>query len=109
MTVVVEGTPAPLPGSLDLTAYRIVQEALANVSRHARPPRATVTVGSRPDGVYLPVDDRGTRAAPGASPGHGIIGMRERAALRGGRATAGARPEGGWTVEATLPLPERTT
>ncbi|MGJ5894025.1 sensor histidine kinase [Streptomyces niveiscabiei] len=109
VTVVVEGTPAPLPGALDLTAYRIVQEALANVSRHARPPHATVTVGYRPDGVYLRVDDRGTRAAPGASPGHGIIGMRERAALCGGRATAGARPEGGWTVEATLPLPERTT
>ncbi|MEU6554311.1 sensor histidine kinase [Streptomyces sp. NPDC046915] len=107
--VVVNGTPVPLPSVLDLTAYRIVQEALANVSRHARPPHATVTVDYRQEGVYLRVDDEGMDTEPGASPGHGIIGMRERAALCGGRASAGARPGGGWTVEATLPLPERTT
>ncbi|MFK0110204.1 sensor histidine kinase [Streptomyces sp. NPDC091217] len=107
--VVVGGTPVPLPSALDLTAYRIVQEALANVSRHARPPHATVMVDYRQDGVYLRVDDEGLDTVPGAPPGHGIIGMRERAALCGGRATAGARPGGGWTVEATLPLPERTT
>lgn len=106
--VVVAGTPVPLPGALDLAGYRILQEALANVSRHARPPRATVRVDYRRDGVHLRVDDEGRDTAPGAPPGHGIIGMRERAALCGGRASAGARPGGGWTVEATLPLPERT-
>jgi len=115
--VVVEGVPVPLPSVLDLTAYRVLQEALANVTRHARPARATVTVGYGADGVRLRVDDEGTgggtgggpKGGPGGGPsapvGHGIIGMRERAALCGGRVTAGMRPGGGWTVEAFLPLP----
>ncbi|MET8975831.1 histidine kinase [Streptomyces sp. NPDC004539] len=106
--VVVDGTPVPLPGALDLAGYRILQEALANVSRHARPPRAVVRVEYRGDGVRLRVDDEGCDSVPGAPPGHGITGMRERAALCGGRVSAGVRPGGGWTVEATLPLPERT-
>ncbi|MDX5562682.1 sensor histidine kinase [Streptomyces sp. ID05-04B] len=107
--VVVHGTPVPLPSMLDLTAYRILQEALANVSRHARPPHATAMIDYRPGSVCLRVDDEGTCPVPAAPPGHGIIGMRERAALCGGWVSAGARPGGGWTVEATLPLPERTT
>lgn len=107
--IVVNGTPVSLPSMLDLTAYRILQEALANVSRHARPPCATLTVDYRPDGVHLRVDDEGRHAGPGAPPGHGIIGMHERAALCGGQAAAGARPDGGWTVEAALPLPVVST
>ncbi|WKV70070.1 sensor histidine kinase [Streptomyces sp. PCS3-D2] len=110
---VVHGTPVPLPSMVDLTAYRILQEALANVTRHARPPHATVTIDYRQEGVHLRVDDDGTHTAPPSPPpsrsGHGIIGMRERAALCGGRATAGIRQGGGWTVEATLPLPAPRT
>ncbi|MER6563460.1 histidine kinase [Streptomyces sp. NPDC001027] len=107
--IVVNGTPVPLPSMLDLTAYRILQEALANVSRHARPACATLTVDYRPDAVRLRVDDEGRHAVPGALPGHGIIGMRERAALCGGEATMGVRPDGGWSVEAALPLPVVST
>ncbi|MEW2397642.1 histidine kinase [Streptomyces sp. NPDC046862] len=107
--IVINGTPVPLPSMLDLTAYRILQEALANVSRHARPPCATLTIDYRTDGVYLRVDDEGRHAGPDALPGHGIIGMRERAAMCGGRATMGVRPDGGWTVEAALPLPGVST
>ncbi|MFJ9552069.1 sensor histidine kinase [Streptomyces erythrochromogenes] len=103
--LVIHGTPVPLPSMLDLTAYRILQEALANVTRHARPPHATVTIDYRQEAVHLRVDDDGTHTAPASPSGHGIIGMRERAALCGGRATAGIRRGGGWTVEATLPLP----
>ncbi|MGJ5894380.1 histidine kinase [Streptomyces sp. V2] len=105
--VVVEGVAVRLPSVVDLAAYRIVQEALANVSRHARPARAVVTVGYREDGVHLRVDDEGASTeASGTPAGHGIIGMRERAALCGGWAGAGARAGGGWTVEAVLPLRE---
>ncbi|MFG2335423.1 sensor histidine kinase [Streptomyces yangpuensis] len=111
--LVVHGTPVPLPSMVDLTAYRILQEALANVTRHARPPHATVTIDYRQEGVHLRVDDDGTHTAlpspPPSRSGHGIIGMRERAALCGGRATAGMRQGGGWTVEATLPLPAPRT
>ncbi|MFJ9590085.1 sensor histidine kinase [Streptomyces acidicola] len=106
--IVTEGTPVPLPSMLDLTAYRILQEALANVTRHARPPCATVTIDYQHDRVCLRIDDEGTHLATTAPPGHGIIGIRERAALCGGRATAQARPGRGWTVEATLPLYEKT-
>ncbi|WP_319735291.1 sensor histidine kinase [Streptomyces niveiscabiei] len=92
---------------VDLAAYRIVQEALANVTRHARPARAVVTVGYREDGVHLRVDDEGaSTATSGAPAGHGIIGMRERAALCGGWAGARVRADGGWTVEAVPPLRE---
>jgi len=109
VAVVVSGRPVPLPSMLDLAAYRIVQEALTNVTRHARPPHATITVDYRADSVHLRIDDNGTDTGTVVPPGHGIIGIHERAALCGGQATAGPRPAGGWTVEAALPLPERTT
>jgi signal transduction histidine kinase len=99
----VEGAPVLLSASLDLSAYRIVQEALTNVRRHAGPARATVTIGYRPDALELTIVDTGTGAAANGSGGHGITGMRERAAMFGGTLTAGPQPERGYAVRATLP------
>ncbi|MEU1753723.1 histidine kinase [Micromonospora matsumotoense] len=102
-----EGPPRPLPGEVDLAAYRIVQEALTNVVRHADVDRCRVTLGYLPDGLRVEVVDAG-RGAPlggaGAGAGHGIVGMRERVTLLGGRFAAGPRPEGGFRVAACLPV-----
>jgi signal transduction histidine kinase len=102
----VSGTPQALPAGVDLAAYRIVQEALTNVVRHAGPARAAVTLSYADDGLTVQVDDDGRAATP-ASPatgGRGIAGMRERVAALGGRLEAGPRPEGGFRVLAWLPL-----
>jgi signal transduction histidine kinase len=103
----VEGTARVLPPAADLSAYRIVQEALTNVVRHAGPTRAHVRIGYRPDEVAIEVTDDGPAGGheshPGhqSSGGHGLIGMRERAALFGGELTAG--PDGtGFGVRARL-------
>ncbi|MEV4859271.1 sensor histidine kinase [Streptomyces ossamyceticus] len=104
--IVVSGEPYPLPSMVDLASYRIVQEALTNVARHAFPPHATVRLDYGPDQLRVHVEDDGV-LQPGtrsASSGHGIIGIGERAALCGGWASAGPRPGGGWTVEAALPV-----
>jgi signal transduction histidine kinase len=105
----VEGTPAPLPAGLDLSAYRIVQEALTNVVKHAGPARAQVTVGYRDQEVMLEVTDDGRGAVTLVSDGparvgHGLIGMRERVAAFGGDLEVGPRPGGGFRVAARLPL-----
>jgi signal transduction histidine kinase len=111
----IEGTPSELPAGLDLSAYRIVQEALTNVVRHAGPATARVAVRYAPDQVAVEVTDDGkglqppSAAAgpfrPASSPvGHGIVGMRERAALYGGTLEAGPLPGGGFRVAASLPL-----
>jgi signal transduction histidine kinase len=105
----VEGTPSPLPAGLDLSAYRIVQEALTNVVKHAGPARAQVTIGYRDQAVTVEVTDdgRGVTAPTGdgrARVGHGLIGMRERVAVFGGDLEAGPRPDGGFRVAARLPL-----
>lgn len=97
-----EGVPATLPPAVDLSAYRIVQEALTNVLKHAGPARVAVTVAYRPDGLHLSVTDDGTGVGPGTG-GHGLIGMRERAMLFGGELAAGPRPGGGFAVRARLP------
>jgi signal transduction histidine kinase len=103
----IEGTPAELPPGVDLAAYRIVQEALTNVVRHAGPATAQVTVGHAPDRVAVEVVDDGRGGDPGRDHGgHGIAGMRERAALYGGSLEAGPRPGGGFRVAASLPLDE---
>ncbi|WBB97866.1 MULTISPECIES: sensor histidine kinase [unclassified Solwaraspora] len=111
---VIDGPARPLPAAVDRAAYRIVQEALTNVRRHAGPgAAATVTIGYRQDAVMLQIDDDGA-GAPGpaasvapAPAGNGITGMRERAAALGGELTAGPAPDGagGWRVRAHLPLP----
>ncbi|WP_433242903.1 sensor histidine kinase [Streptosporangium sp. CA-135522] len=106
----VEGEPTPLPVGLDLSAYRIVQEALANTLRHAGPTVAGVTVSYLPRALGLEILDEGPRAgrtgqAGGA--GHGQVGMRERVALFHGRLSAGPLPGGGYGVRVTLPLAGR--
>jgi signal transduction histidine kinase len=101
----IEGTPAELPAGLDLSAYRIVQEALTNVVRHAGPATARVAVRYAPGQVAVEVIDDGRGGDPGDH-GHGIPGMRERAALYGGTLEAGPLPGGGFRVAAVLPLEE---
>ena len=106
-TLTVLGSPRPLPQEVDAAAYRIVQEALTNVSRHAGTATARVQVSYRADELTVLVEDDGVghRGAP-ASTGLGLIGMRERAAALGGRLAAQGRPGGGFTVRADLPAAE---
>jgi signal transduction histidine kinase len=104
--LVVDGTVRALPPAADLSAYRIVQEALTNVVRHAGPTRARVRISYRLDEVGIEVTDDGPRGLrPGPAPrgvsGHGLIGMRERAALFGGQLTAGPQAAG-FGVRASL-------
>jgi signal transduction histidine kinase len=99
--VVVEGDPAELPPAADLAAYRVVQESLTNVVRHAGPAAATVRVAYQPGRVVVEVSDDGP--GPAAGPGSGITGMRERVAAAGGELDAGPRPGGGFNVTARLP------
>jgi signal transduction histidine kinase len=99
----IEGTPAELPAGLDLSAYRIVQEALTNVVRHAGPATARVAIRHHPGRLAVEVVDDGRGGDPGGQ-GHGIAGMRERAALYGGTLEAGPLPGGGFRVAATLPV-----
>jgi signal transduction histidine kinase len=105
----VEGTPSPLPAGVDLSTYRIVQEALTNVVKHAGPARAQVVVGYGDRDVTVEVTDdgQGVTAPTGdgqARVGHGLIGMRERVAVFGGDLEAGPRPGGGFRVAARLPF-----
>ena len=105
----VEGTPSPLPAGVDLSAYRIVQEALTNVVKHAGPARAQVVVGYRDREVTVEVTDDGRGVGALASDGragvgHGLIGMRERVAAFDGDLEVGPRAGGGFRVAARLPL-----
>jgi signal transduction histidine kinase len=101
----VRGEPRPLPASVDLAVYRILQEALTNVARHAQPATATVRLTFAEDDLTLEVEDDG-RAGNGAVPaaGNGIAGMRERVAAMGGDFSAGPRGDSGFRVAARLPL-----
>jgi signal transduction histidine kinase len=100
----VDGEAVALPATVDLQAYRIVQEALTNVRKHAGPARATVRVRYGAGAIEIHVDDDGRGASAPLGVGHGLVGMRERAALCGGEVHAGPRPGGGWSVVARLPL-----
>jgi signal transduction histidine kinase len=102
----VHGVPDQVPAALDLTAYRVVQEALTNVVRHAGAAAADVTVCYEDGMVTVQVDDdgRGTGTHATGPGGHGQLGMRERVAVWGGILQAGPRPEGGYRVLATLPF-----
>lgn len=100
----VDGDRRPLAAAVDLAAYRIIQESLTNVMKHAGPAHVAVTVTYRPGQVEIEVTDDGPGDRSGASTGgHGITGMKERAASVGGALQAGPRPEGGYQVSARLP------
>jgi signal transduction histidine kinase len=101
VTLSVEGTPFPLGAAAELTAYRIVQEALTNTLRHAAAGHAQVTISYDEPEVRIRVTDDGIPAVPNTQ-GHGIEGMRERVALHHGALHAGPAGAGGWLVEATL-------
>jgi signal transduction histidine kinase len=105
VTLEIEGSPRAVPASLDLTAYRIVQEALTNVRKHAPGAPTTVRVGWEAASLRLAVRDQGP-GANGADPaGHGLVGMQERVRIHGGRLRTGSAVGGGFEVVAELPLP----
>jgi signal transduction histidine kinase len=100
------GNARPLPPSLDLTAYRIVQEALTNVRKHAPGSPATAQVTWGREELSLEIRDRGPGRSNGTdSGGHGLVGMEERVRIHGGRLRTGAAPGGGFEVVVTLPVP----
>jgi signal transduction histidine kinase len=102
----VAGEPRPLPSGVELSVYRIVQEALTNVLKHSRPSEVEVTLSFRgADGLEVEVIDDGRAASDGGeATGHGLVGMRERVALLGGELEAGRRVGGGFRVAARLPV-----
>jgi signal transduction histidine kinase len=100
----IEGEPRPLPGTLELSAYRVIQEALTNTRKHADATTSTVRVAYQPTMLEIEVLDDGRGGAAPANGGHGLIGMRERVGLHGGHLRAGSRPEGGFAVHATFPV-----
>jgi signal transduction histidine kinase len=104
VNLAIAGEVRPLPPGLELSVYRIVQEALTNVLKHAQASTAQVRVDYGPDAVAIDVTDDGTaRTASGAPAGHGLVGMRQRAQVFGGTTVAGPVPGGGWQVRAELP------
>lgn len=119
--IVREGDVRELAPSVDVSAYRIVQEALTNVRKHAGPrARTTVSIAYGPDALTVRVDDDGRGAitllaqgtgvdgAPGPNGGNGLVGMRERVTVCGGTLRTGPRVGGGWTVQAVLPYEAAT-
>jgi signal transduction histidine kinase len=104
----VEGEPSPLPRALDISAYRIVQEALTNVLKHAHASHAEVLVRHRPDALQLEVRDDGRGPAGGDGLGHGLVGIGERVKLYGGEMTAGRANGHGFVLSASLPLRDGT-
>jgi len=103
----VAGKAPPLPAAVHLAAYRIIQESLTNVARHAGRARVTVRVTYDDTNMHVEIDDDGTAPSGRGTPigtGSGITGMRERAAALGGELSAGFRPGGGFRVSARLPV-----
>jgi signal transduction histidine kinase len=116
VSLLVVGVPQPLPPGADLAAYRVAQEGLTNVLRHAGQATATVRV-TWSEALEITVTDDGPAGSSGTAnrvgsvgsgPGRGLLGLRERLALYGGELIAGPRPDGGWCLRAVLPLPEPT-
>ena len=103
----IHGDRPPLPAGLDLAAYRVIQEAITNVIKHAATARCRVAVGYAAKSLDLEITDNGIGAAPGTpgpGTGHGITGMRERVGMYGGEFSAAPRPRGGFRVSARFPL-----
>ena len=101
---IVEGKPRPLPAGLDRAAFRIIQESLTNVVRHANASSATVRIRYGEEALILQIDDDGQCLAGTPNEGNGISGMRERATALGGTLTTARTPTGGLRITATLPL-----
>jgi signal transduction histidine kinase len=104
VNLVITGEERPLPAGLDLSLYRIIQEALTNVRRHASATRADVRVHYADNRIRLEVQDDGRGQTSTMEPGHGIIGMRERAALYGGDVQVGSNSHQGFVVRAEFPI-----
>jgi len=102
--IAIEGEPVELPPGIDLSAYRIVQEALTNALKHAGPARAHVRVRYAPDELELEITDDGAGTGDGAGSGHGLVGMRERVAVFGGDLQAGRISDGGYALRVRLPI-----
>ncbi len=101
----IEGRRDDVPAAVERTAYRIVQESLTNIARHAAAATADILIDCRPDALLIRVDDDGTASPDTApKPGVGLLGMRERVTALGGRLDAAPRSEGGFTVRAELPV-----
>jgi signal transduction histidine kinase len=104
----IDGRPAALPPGLDLAAYRLVQESLTNVAKHAAGATALVRLTYQPDAVEIIVTDSGpigpSPVPPAENGGHGLVGLRERVQLYDGHFSYGQQPSGGFRVRATLPL-----
>jgi len=107
----VAGAPVELPAGLELAAYRLIQEALTNVRKHAPTSHVQVRLGYEPDRLRIEVSDDGGSPGAAVAPvrdasgsGHGLIGMRERVQVYGGELQTGPMPSGGFRIEATLPL-----
>lgn len=103
------GERRPLPPEIDLSAFRIIQESVTNVVRHARADACRVTVDYRAGDLAIEVADRGRGDGPASGTGYGLAGMRERVALLHGEFSAAPRPGGGFLVAACLPLPSSAT
>jgi signal transduction histidine kinase len=110
VTLEVTGEARPVPASLDLSAYRIVQEALTNVGKHAAGAPALIVLDWGRDALAIQIRNPGTNPerADSNGAGHGLIGMRERVRMLGGEFNAGPASGGGFDVRAILPYPERS-
>jgi signal transduction histidine kinase len=105
VTCQVTGQVRPLPEATDLTAYRVIQESLTNTAKHAAGAAVSLRLAYQPGTLAIGVEDDGPPASAEPTAGHGIIGMRERAAALGGWLKAGPRDGGGFQVRAELPAP----
>lgn len=103
VALVVQGVVRPLPPTLDLAAYRVVQEALTNCLKHARSGRADVRIRYAAAGLEVEVQDDERGAAAPSSAGQGLVGMRERVAVHGGELVTGSTASGGFRVRASFP------
>jgi signal transduction histidine kinase len=104
----ISGDPRPLPPGVDLAAYRVIQEALTNVMKHAGMARTLVAIDYQTDGLTIDIADKGSSLRPGsrsavAGSGRGLVGLRERVSMYGGELQAGRRTDGGWRVLAQIP------
>jgi len=99
----IEGEQHPVPAGVELSLFRIVQEALTNARKHAGPAHATVLLRYGPDAIEAVVSDDGHGSANGSGGGHGLVGMRERARLYGGALQAEPGPNGGFVVRVSMP------